>query len=235
MTCNEIRPILQIYVDNEMGAVEAHKVEDHLRECGDCEHEVVAYRRIDTLLADAVEGDATGSASLGVRVRSTVAPRGLPMWARVTAAAVALVLAPVAIWSVYRRASTLLLREAVAEHYRAESAGAGPIATGPDLSALAARFEGGRAESLNVAGLRLLGGHVCHLGDMQCAHLLYATSDGHTLSVYVYGDGGSNTGPVVETIDGSLVADIATNGVRRIVVGDTDERTEVIRALGGHE
>jgi anti-sigma factor RsiW len=232
MTCNETAPLLQIYLDNELSPVDARAVEDHLRLCPGCTGEASAFRRVDALLTEVVEKVDPDAGPFGDCMRETFATapsRRASRWVRLAAAA-GLVLVPLAGWAVYERAKTLVYREAVDEHLRAERTGAGALAPGPELDSLVARLASERPAAHGVAGQRLLGGHRCHVGDILCAHLLYATTDGRVISVFVGRQDGDLADHVEET-DGEIVVAAANGGVRSIVVGDADAREDVLRTF----
>lgn len=54
MNCNEIRNLMDAYLDGELDPVISQKVEQHLRDCGKCEH---AYE-VETALAHAISQTA---------------------------------------------------------------------------------------------------------------------------------------------------------------------------------
>lgn len=254
MKCVEVRSVLQIYLDNELDAVETSSVERHLRGCEACGAEAEAVHALDRLLREAVSRDVGNTSALRERIRADIAaaPNGITsqrrratLFVALAAAAVVALAAGVAVFRVATntpRQPSPFYANAVTEHMRAESSGAGPVSPGPELTALVSRFTAGRPAVVEVAGMRLVGGHPCHIGEEKYAHIVYMTPDGHTISVYLCaGEGelpeGSESitkpgGPVeIATLEDELVAVADRGGVRRVVVGDASEREAVMRAL----
>ena len=54
MNCADVRPVLQIYIDNEVSALDARPIEEHLRDCPECRDQAQFYHRQDALLREAV-------------------------------------------------------------------------------------------------------------------------------------------------------------------------------------
>src|SRR6185295_15211597 len=106
----------------------------------------------------------------------------------------------------------------------------------------AASSTNGHDVDLNVANMQLVSGHPCRLGQVQTAHLVYETTDGRPVSVYVCAKAGKEPegaetistpdGPVqIASVRGTLVAVSDVGAIRRIIVGDGMTRGEIVAAL----
>jgi anti-sigma factor RsiW len=241
MTCADVRSVLQIYIDNEMSALDARPIEEHLRGCQDCRERAEFYHRQDALLREAVLSAPVEADLLRQRIRGRIAANrwsAARAWGLAAAAVVVVTLGSLAALR-FGGEPDPFYRAATAEHVRVETGGHPPP---PDLSALIASFTNGQPVDLDFPNFRLVGGHPCELGEIGVAHLVYAAPDGRMISVYLCAKPGamprgSETmstpdGPVeIASIDGRTIAAVDAAGIRRVVVGDGFSREEVLATL----
>lgn len=250
MTCHEVRPLLQIYHDSELDALDAQPISDHLRVCVDCRSTLEAFRRSDALLREAVAEGPGASDVLKHRIRrgrSTMS-HALVRTLSIAATIAAIALGGVAVWRLagngYDPASDPYRAMAIAEHVRVASTLPGDDGGEDDateISNLLATTTDGRAQSSAIPGFRVVAGHPCKLGEQTYAHLVYVTPEGRSVSVYFCVAGGdlpegqesirTEAGLVeVASQNGETAAIADVGGVRRIAVGDLRDREAIIRA-----
>lgn len=247
MTCDDVRPIVQIYLDNEVGALDARRVEEHLRDCDACRAEVEYFHRQDALLREAIAADPAPDADmLRQRIRRHIAAQrrvAAGTWALAAAAVVVLAFGSLAVWK--RTSVDPVYARAVGEHVRAIGLSAtGGEMTPPDrIQALVESFTGGRDVAVDASRMHFVSGHPCALGELHLAHLFYTGPDGRPVSLYLCQSNGpmprgneridAPGGPVeVASVNGRTVAVSDLDGVRRIVVGDGLSKADAVAALG---
>jgi anti-sigma factor RsiW len=271
VNCSDAKPLLQIYLDNEMDALTASQVDAHLRECAACRVVADAYLRQDALLREAVASDLPDVRALRARILAD-----LPLGTRrrtavglLSAAAAVLIVACGAVVAVYIAGSgggpvteprqeanspaaeppssvepeDEAYAQATAEHTRmAGTHGPAPRDLGA-MSKMVMNFTDDRPVDLELAGLRLVTGHPCHIGEVPYAHLVYKLPDGRRVSVYLCKSGGrlpkgretlTSGEEQVELaqLDGRAVAFSDAHGIRRAVVVDAASTAEVLKILG---
>lgn len=249
MTCQEAQPLLQIYLDSELDAIDARPIAEHLRGCARCRAELETYRRGDALMRNAIAAKPGASEVLRERVRRATAPSKHLFFQRLALAA-ALVAVTLGGFAVYRIVSTsydpahdLYRQKAIAEHARAAAAAPSdgqPVHT-EEVTPLVAETTGGQVRDTGIPGFRIVSGHPCRIDERTFAHLVYRSSAGHTISVYLcVADGALPRGQEsletaagrveIATLDGRTAAIADIGGVRRIVVGDAVDRDQIIAA-----
>lgn len=250
MSCQDVRPLLQIYLDNELDAADARPVAEHLEACADCHGALEAYRRQNELFRRGVAELNGASSELRARVLRGAGwtPRPSLGWASAVAAALVLAAASLGLYfatTVRPPLADPALAMVVSEHRTIALGAGGPgsAMTPAELSALASSFTDGRVREVSVGGLRAVSGHPCQVGETAYAHLVFRTESGALISVYLCSDGakespeggaagpGSDAQVMLERLDGRLVAMADTGGVRRVAVGDPAERDAIIAAV----
>jgi anti-sigma factor RsiW len=189
MNCSDVRPVLQIYIDNEVSALDARPIEEHLRACRDCRQDAEFYHRQDALLREAVTSTQVGADMLRQRIRRQISAQrrsAARAWALAAAAVVVVALGSLAMLRLASgpAAPDAFYLAASAEHVRIETA-AGANEGTDDIRALVASFAEGHPVSVDLPRFRLVGGHPCEVGEVGMAHLVYAASDGRMVSVYL--------------------------------------------------
>jgi anti-sigma factor RsiW len=273
MTCADVTSILQTYLDGETDMVTASRVAVHLRTCGACRAEADAFARQDALLKTALAGDARDTDALRARILAGLPSgprRRAPLWAAAAAAAVLLASGALALVNLAAPGDEPVADDhvaetapetppapptapagpvdgayaaAAAEHERMVRTGGPATRDLPALSRMVLGFTGDRPVDLELAGLRLVAGHPCHIGEVPYAHLVYALPDGRKVSVYLCKEGGTlpkgretvasaEGGVEIARLDGRTAAFSDARGVRRAVVVDGGGEGEVLAILG---
>jgi hypothetical protein len=125
MTCEEVRPRLSGYLDDELPPREADAVRQHLSGCEPCRALHTDFRDADREIREAVK-DALPPAGFSARVAAAARPPASP-WAKrlaLAAAALALLLAGSAVWVNTLEAPPLVVAVHGAESFHADSLGA---------------------------------------------------------------------------------------------------------------
>jgi anti-sigma factor RsiW len=246
MNCADVRPVLQIYIDNEVSALDARPIEEHLRGCSECRDQAQFYHRQDALLREAVTSIPLEADLLRQRIHRQIAAQqwsAMRTWAIAAAALLVVAFGTLAAYRLVSAPSTPdpFYQAATSEHMRAEADHTeGQSAS--DVSTLVASYTEGRTVDVNIPTMRLVNGHPCEVEEVGTAHLLYIAPDGRMVSVYLCAKRGvmpkgaetiSTADGSVElaSIDGRTVGAVDVAGVRRIVVGDGFSRDEILATL----
>ncbi len=199
-SCRETGPLVTRVADSEATAVESGAVDQHLRTCGPCRHQLHAEREARQLVHDRAAA-LVGHAPLGLRARclATRVP-GPPRlgsrppllsragWPIALAATLVMAVAGSALYGLVINPSKAVAAQLTLDHLKCfrlfeEPAGLSPAEVQAALKArhgIDLRLPTGRA----AEGLTLVGGRRCLYLDGTVAHLLYK-KDGVQVSLFV--------------------------------------------------
>lgn len=202
MTCDELRPALQAYVDRELPVEAMLAAEHHLTFCMECQWRYAAERAFRTTLRERAR-EERAPAELQARVRQTLRRvdrtrrlQDATRWLAGPLAAAALAL--LVLWSASLRVqspqSSPLLADLVGKHLMFSQLEIPAEITSSDRQAVAGWF-GQRVRfsvpvpDLTPSGIRLVGGRLTDHENQEVAYLLY--EKGRTLiSLFAFPRGG---------------------------------------------
>lgn len=180
MTCDDLGPLMEAYLDSELDARTAAEIAVHLDACAECAAAFAAARcgneRLTTFLRPS---PGACSAGLWSEIENRVATRPRPkLWRVLAAAAAVLLLAVVAPWQPWRGNSDASLVAAMELDHREFLAGEfGPAFSGPPplelLAAAHGRVDARAFGALPIGdGFTIEGSRLCHLAGVPVAWTL---------------------------------------------------------------
>jgi len=237
-SCREIDPLVTRIADDEATAAERGRVDDHVRLCAPCSHDLQAEREARQLVRERAVA-LVGHAPLGLRARCAVARtqaappvrRHVPLlsragWPMALAATFLLAVAGVAVYGLMLNPSSAVAAQLTLDHLKCFTLFEAPAGLAPaDVqAALKARHGIDMAvpDGPQSAGLTLVGGRRCLYLDGSLAHLLYRRGTVQ-VSLFVLPPGGKLSHTELEVLGHSAIA------------FTRDGRTWVVLARAPHE
>lgn len=218
MNCEQVRRLLDAYVDGEIDLVTGLEIERHLAGCADCTRRF----RSRQALREALQSDAlyfrapaplrekiTGSLQVTARPPWTSRLRANP-WIRIAAAFVVGVLLTLALLPVIAPSSqpaNTLAQEVVASHIRSLMAGHLADVASSDQHTVKPWFDGKldfapTVVDLSSQGFPLIGGRLDYLDQRSVTALVYKRQQ-HIINLFIWPSTASaDTGPQSTTIQG---------------------------------
>jgi len=202
--CSSIDPLITPYVDDDIGAAERRRVDEHVRLCPPCHSRVAAEQAIRDLLHTRRIALSAGSASVALRDRCRALGEGnarMPL-ARATsvwpsrvapfafAAALVLVVGGSFLYVSTDRSTRLLAAELTADHVKCfgvMNSLLGTTADRPTIEHAMATTFGWQMhvpDATQGPGLELVGARPCLYARGKVAHLMYR-HNGHPVSVFM--------------------------------------------------
>jgi hypothetical protein len=186
--CRDIDPLVTRVADDEAGAAERERVDDHVRACAPCRRQLLAEREVRALVGERAEM-LVGHAPLGLRDRCAARAREarpvrrpIPLlsragWPMALAATLVLAFAGSAFYSAVVNPSSAVAAQLTLDHLKCFAlfetpSGVAPAAVQAELKArlgIDIVLPAGQAAD----GLTLVGGRRCLYLDGSIAHLLY--------------------------------------------------------------
>jgi anti-sigma factor (TIGR02949 family) len=258
MDCKTALTVLEAYLDNELGRVEARELEAHVDACADCRAALTRLGDLRQSLRDqalrhaapvelrerirlAAAGDSSGSPT---PMPLRTARRALPEWTRLAAACVLAFGAgglSVHLWNSGQdgaSAQKQLAHDLFASHWRALAATAPVDVVSSDRHTVKPWFAGKVAESPLVRdfaeqGFALLGGRLDYLGDERVAVLVYRHGR-HIIDVFVVPRGVSAAALEAAEQQGYALTPVELGSQPAVIVSDMDreERSRFAQLVG---
>jgi anti-sigma factor RsiW len=201
MECNDCRPLLEAYLDNELDRTAGRNVEAHLDTCADCRETLTKLDGLRRALRDD-ELRYTASASLRKRIADTVVVAETSTRSRWLSYAAACAIAfgagglsVVALNSTHGNAANQLSRDVFASHWRALAATSPVDVVSTDRHTVKPWFAGKVAQAPVVQdfadrGFPLAGGRIDYVCDARVPVLVYRHGQ-HVVDVFVLPNGAS--------------------------------------------
>jgi anti-sigma factor RsiW len=228
MNCEEARPWLTAYLDDELDAAGTVGIEKHLAECPDC-------RRVHEeglALRSAIRGAGLyydPPAGLARKVRPTVRPSmSWPnwTWAAVGAVAAALVMGLVMRTDPQNR----IAEDVLASHVRSLQAGHLVDVESTDKHTVKPWFQGKLDFSPPVPDMaELVGGRLDYVNGRPVAALVYKRRE-HRINVFVWPENGSEA-PSTQTLQGYQIVHWNEHGMAWWAVSDMGDLAEFGKQL----
>lgn len=243
--CGEDRKALAVYLDGELPAEQAKRLQEHLRQCPECAAEVAATVAMRRAMKPAATRYAP-SAEFRRKVQGQIAakPRGGLQWLWPAALAAAVVMMLAVVWTSQSAMRKEAFRE-VADLHVSEMASANPYdVVSSDRHTVKPWFQGRIPFAFNLPEFQgteftLQGARLVYLHQQAAAQLVVADGK-HKISVMiVQADAGFGTGlPFaggVSVRDSFNVETWEKNGLRFYVIGDAEQGTihRLAQALQG--
>lgn len=190
MSCAELKPSLQAYVDRELDGVDREAVERHLVECSNCSRQVHLQGRFKAAVRAHLRRPAVPAGFEG-RMRQAlaaqpIAPRRWP-WLSYPRLVPALAAAGllIGLTGTVRQSQSRVLEQAE-RSYHAEM----PMdITGSDCGSIASWFRGRVDFPVHVpvlGGAACQGGRLVNVGERPAAYLVYRVQTGHRVALLVF-------------------------------------------------
>jgi anti-sigma factor RsiW len=182
LSCGQVLDTLPAYLANHLSAAELDAVAAHVEACPDCAMNLAAERRLDQLIAGAVDDATPAEQGLRYRVRAQIvgeAPRRRGLWWRFAsiAATVATLVLGAGLWYGAGAWQTHLLCVDAADDHRTEVTGKQPLRwrTKPEeITQLAQRVGASDVpKDIGPDHLALNRGRICNLRGVRFLHLVY--------------------------------------------------------------
>ncbi len=232
MNCDEIRPLLEAYLDGELDLVHSLAIEQHVEACPVCQR---ARKQQDALRAVIRAGLPRGAALPGLTARVRGALRReagqagerkhliMPDWRWLAAAAAVILAFTVAVPAFRPLRSNPLVAEAVANHVRSLLPGHLTDVASTDRHTVkpwvAQRVDySPTVQDFSAAGFPLMGARLDYLGHRNVAALVYACRE-HRINVFV-APSPSEEAERWSDLDGFHVATWSQGGMKYVVVSD---------------
>ena len=239
MSCNDFRPFLGAYIDDEVDEREAAEFESHLDSCGACRAELETQLRIKRTMQQAL-GDDAAPEELKERVLAGMSEidaeregdeptssRSRPLAA--LAAAIPLMLGvSVILWLMpsltvapVESGQPPVVENTVDWHRQAF-----PVEVpGPDRSHVATWFDGKvefpvRIPEFKKEGVRLVGGRIAHVQDRRAAYLSYQVNGARMSVMIFHGEGVKVPSSRIREVGGHEVALFNNHGYEVAVLQD---------------
>ena len=243
MTCNELRPKLDAFIDDSVAPQELASMHEHFQACPSCAAEALARLQIKRATRAAGLRYAP-SPAFRLRVENAVQTKRKSVWSfRLVPALAALALAaillaaPAALW--LRHASRQQAVATLVDLHVATLASANPVdVVSSDRHTVKPWFQGKLPFTFNLPELenspfKLLGGKLAYIRHSACAHLLFDLRR-HELSVFIAQQGDvpllPGTGTVDQRENGFNLESWNQNGLRYMIVSDASPSD--VHALG---
>lgn len=209
LSCEQVRETLPAYLANHLEAPELDVVAAHLEACPECAMNLATERRLDQLVAAAVEEAAPPSTGLRYRIREQiageVAPRRRGLWWRfaTVAATVATLVLGGGIWYGAGAWQTHLLCLDAADDHHTEVTGKQPLRwrTSPEeIAQLAQRVGTSEVpQAIEPQHLTLSRARICNLRGVRFLHLVYG-GPSREVSVFLAPSGSHDVSQTVNAI-----------------------------------
>ncbi len=232
MSHDQAHPLIDAFLDGELGAVESADFEGHARQCRQCQDLLAARRALLERLRRAplrYPLPAGSERRLLASLPAAPAPRARRMLSSLplpAALAASLVLAVGAYWAGHRHGDSRLAAEAFASaHVRSMLAEARVEVLSSDHHTVRPWFTGRLSfappvPELAADGYSLVGGRVDYVDHVRCAALVYRAG-AHWITVFVApNDSGWRSGDERTREDGYQVIRASTGTFRMVTVTD---------------
>lgn len=239
MNCQDVSLLLDSYVDGEfIDVIRIREIEEHLKTCAHCQHELAALQKVRTLAQD---GATYFSAP--VRLLSSVQAIGgedvgpnkvlfdWGRWLRPAFGFASFGLAAAAIvFLLFSRGQVPNLEsELVASHIRSLQASHLYDVVSTDKHTVKPWFQGKLDFAPDVPNLAtddfpLLGGRLDYIDHHPAAALVYRHAK-HMINVFVIPGGGAATRPATSTKDGYHIVHWTEHGLRYWAVSDMEDQS----------
>jgi len=239
MSCNDFRPYLGAYIDDEVDEREAAEFESHLDSCDACRRELETQIRIKRTMQEALGHDGAPD-ELKERILSGMSEidaeqataegtssRTRPLAALAAAVPLALGVA-VVLWVMpsltvapAESGQPPVVDNTVDWHRQAL-----PVEVpGPDRGHIAEWFDGKvefpvRIPEFEKDGVRLVGGRIAHVRDRRAAYLSYKVNGARMSLMIFHGDGVQVPGSRIRNVGGHEVALFNKDGYEVAVLQD---------------
>ncbi len=245
MNCNEVRKIIQLYIDNELDARNTLEAQNHLETCSSCLSLLEAYSKQDRLLRESARAEVIDARRLQENIRAAI--RRKPLTARYYLPVVSS-LRRVAVIAVIAISGALLLLRggfvpglsdkvyAAAASDHADHCGfdkiTGAITDINEIDKLVAEFSH-LNESPDLSAFGYVGprARICPVTGASILHLIYYDSERKPLSVYLrlHRDQDQISDQLNVLPEGSYnVAAVSRAGVDALVVSSLDDKQTAI-------
>ncbi|HLG13698.1 MAG TPA: zf-HC2 domain-containing protein [Blastocatellia bacterium] len=199
MSCNEVKDLIQLYLDREMDARGTLEAQRHLDSCAACSRLIASLLEQDRLLKLAARAEAVNSGRVRASVLDAIRNQpiksrfgwaALPFWGRVAAAAV---LAIGLVWALERAGLLPGMNPNVYASVAADHADhcsfdnfMGAVTDSNELNRLSGKY--GNMDvvpDLSAFGYGNARGRVCKLNGSEFLHLVYYDQNRQAISVFV--------------------------------------------------
>lgn len=249
MNCDEVKSLLDLFLDDELDSRDTLQVQMHIDICNACKHEVESLQNQDSLLKQAAHAENMDSRFLrekilqeinrGILSEAGPGIRAFPLrfagrqsWLRyAAAAALAAVIGLFALLSVQLPGVEHKVYAAMAEDHSAHCSPGemmGAVEVPDQLNALSKRFIGTTPiPELSDYGYRNAKGRICKVGDSEYLHLVYYHQSNPPLSVFMRRGNMNAEHSIEESHDGLNVIAFSKSGVEMIVIVALDKEKSI--------
>lgn len=241
MDCNEVRKIIQLYMDNELDARNTLEAQNHIESCSSCLNLLEAYSKQDQLLREAARDEAIDARRLQGNIRAAIrnkpskAHYHLPAPHTLRRVAAIAVIAIVGALLLLRGGSVPGLNDkvyAAAASDHADHCGfdklTGAITDNDEIERLVAEFSHLKKKpDLSAFGYTGSRARICPVTGASILHLIYYGSEQKPLSVYtrLHRDQDQISDQLkVLPEEGYTVAAVSRSGVDVFVVSSLDDK-----------
>ncbi len=240
MNCEEVKGLIQLYLDDELDARSTLGVQHHLESCSGCLHLLNSFIEQDQRLREAAREEAMDSSRLRERILAATTlkatqDRRSPGWLtlptiRRTAAVLAILLAFSFLLlrgSLFPRVDQQVYAAAASDHIKCTiGARMGEITNADELNQLVARFGKMKAlPDLTAFGYSPAHGTLCRIKEEEFLHLIFNHPEERPLSVYLR----PRTSVMIAKstisikLEGFLISSASQAGVDLLIVSSLDE------------
>ena len=240
MNCNEVKNLIQLYMDNELDARDTLNVQQHLESCAPCSRLLDTYLRQDQTLRQFARSEAINSDAVREKILEAIRDQSaetgspwlmIPIWKRVTAIAAITI---IAFLLLLRAAFLPGMNESVyaavasdhANHCSIEMV-MGAITNRDELDRLTAVYgKLSATPNLSAFGYDNPRGTVCKVNGADFLHLVFYNEGKQALSIFLRPHSPDINEHQLTLLQegGYQVASISRSGVDLLVVSSLDEK-----------